>query len=499
MQLRIVISFVLIVLLGIAIPTLAGQAPFAASVRDIPVSSRDSEALLRSADRVYTADQFSNTVSVHNPQTNQLLGVIRLGETLPDNLSHLYKEQLLVHGMGFSPDYRTLNVVSIGSNSVAFIDTQTNQVKHITYVGRSPHEAFFTPDGKEVWVTIRGEDYVSVLDGQTYEEKLQISVGNGPGMTIFRPDGKYGFVCSSFTPATKVIEVATHQIVATVPQASPFCPNIAATPDSKQVWFTLKDIGKTQVFSAEPPFKIISTLDTGAITNHVNFARNQNGQFAYITVGGENVVKVYTTTNNPTLVTTIPVGDLPHGLWASGDGTHIYVALENGTGMTTIDTVTNQAIATTSGGQSSQALVYIPNAVPVGDGLANLEPLGDSGLAAHVVMGTPGSSLDRSVTTVSINNQGLIDLVEAAVTGLQPRQKYQLVLMEHATSPYGEIQPLETFQTNPAGAAIVTTVGPIKHIVTNDSKTQRRYLEIVPLENSDRGTPVQIQLGLKPT
>ena len=111
-------------------------------------------------------------------------------------------------------------VVSVGSNSVSFIDTATNYVKAVTYVGRSPHEAFFTPDDSEVWVTVRGEDYVSVIDSQTYQEKLRIPVGNGPGMTIFRPDGKYGFVCSSFTPETKVIDVKSHQIVATVPQYS---------------------------------------------------------------------------------------------------------------------------------------------------------------------------------------------------------------------------------------------------------------------------------------
>jgi hypothetical protein len=51
-------------------------------------------------------------------------------------------------------------VCPIGSNSVAFIDTQTNTTRHITYVGRSPHEAFFTPDGSEVWVTVRGENYI---------------------------------------------------------------------------------------------------------------------------------------------------------------------------------------------------------------------------------------------------------------------------------------------------------------------------------------------------
>jgi DNA-binding beta-propeller fold protein YncE len=204
----------------------AGQVPAAAADPDIPISH---------SDRVYSAEQFSNTVSVTDPVDNKLLGVIRLGEPLPGSFSPLYRGQLLVHGMGFSPDHRTLAVVAIGSNAVNFIDTTTNSVKHVTYLGRSPHEAFFTPDGREVWVVVRGENYVSVLDGTTYEEKTRIIVANGPGMTIFSPDGKYGYVCSSFTPETAVITVADHKIVGKVQQASPFCPNIAATPDGTQV------------------------------------------------------------------------------------------------------------------------------------------------------------------------------------------------------------------------------------------------------------------------
>src|SRR5579859_3289835 len=149
-------------LLSIVLPAYAGQAPYPAKKRDIAMSSRD---------RFYTADQFSNTVSVIDPAANKLLGVIKLGDPTPGNLSPLYKGQLLVHGMGFSPDHRTLAVVSIGSNSVTFIDTATNAVKHVAYVGRSPHEAFFTPDGSELWVTVRGEDYVAVLDSHSFEEK----------------------------------------------------------------------------------------------------------------------------------------------------------------------------------------------------------------------------------------------------------------------------------------------------------------------------------------
>ena len=54
------------------------------------------------ADKVYTANQVSNTVSVIEPQTNRLLGELVLGKPQPDIFSALYKGQALVHGMGYS-------------------------------------------------------------------------------------------------------------------------------------------------------------------------------------------------------------------------------------------------------------------------------------------------------------------------------------------------------------------------------------------------------------
>ncbi|HVC59580.1 MAG TPA: YncE family protein [Acetobacteraceae bacterium] len=468
---------------------LAGQAPLAASAPNIPISSRD---------RVYTADQSSNTVSVFDPATEKFLGVIRLGASTPQNLSPLYTGQLLVHGMGFAPDHRTIAVVSIGSNSVTFIDTATNRVKHVVYVGRAPHEAFYTPDGKEVWVTVRGENYVSVIDAHTYAKLARIFMAGGPGMTMFRPDGKYGFVCSSFHPVVTVVDVATHKVVAAVPQASPFCPDIAVTPDGQQVWFTLKDIGKTQVFSAHNPFQQIALLDTGPITNHVNIVRNKNGQFAYVSIGGENAIKVFTTGPHPKLVATIPTPDLPHGLWPSGDGTRIYVALENSTGVVAIDTLTNKVVAVLPGGQSPQALTYVPDAAPSGSGTANLQPLGLSGEVAHLALGATGSH--KAATTVAVNDQGLTDLVEAAVTGLKPKAKYQLALTATTSAPWGKIAPIADFMTNPAGAAIVTALTPIKTIVRPNGQVEpadhaRRYLVIRPIGADGPDAPVQVELA----
>ncbi|MDB5811133.1 MAG: hypothetical protein JWN94_3255 [Betaproteobacteria bacterium] len=460
--------------------TQAGQAPAAAAAPDIPVSLRD---------RVYLGEQYSNTISVVDPASNTLVGSIRLGDPQPGNLSPLYRGQLLVHGLGFSPDHRTLVAVSIGSNSVSFIDTATNTVKHITYVGRSPHEAFFTPNGREVWVSVRGEDYIAVLDAKSYNEIARIRVPNGPGMVIFSPDGRYGYVCSSFTPETVIFDTHTRRVAGRVTQPSPFCPNIAATPRGDQVWFTLKDVGKVVAFNARPPFNVLREIDIGPITNHVNFALTAQRQLAYVTVGGLNQVQVFRT-DTFERIAIIPTGPLPHGAWPSGDGTRMYVGIENGNALSAIDTNLQKVVATIATGQAAQAVVYVPNAVPQGDGRANLQPLGLAAMATRLTLSAPGA--EEAATSVALFDQGLTQILQAGVSGLTPKTAYVIAL---ADNPLGNppLEPLAAFSTNPAGAAVVNAFGPIRQIVAHDAPSLRRYLVIAPVKDGKPGTPVQLQ------
>src|SRR5499427_702104 len=464
-------------LLCLSTPAMAEQAPWARP--DVAVSSRD---------RVYCADQTSNTVSVIDPSENKLLGAIRLGDPVPGALSPLYKGQLLVHGLGYSPDSKTLAVVSVGSNSVTLIDTATNKIKGVVYVGRSPHEAFFTPDGRELWVTVRGENYLSVIDRAKMKETRRIELANGPGMTMFGPDGKYAFVCSSFTPELAVIDVASHKVIKRLPQISPFSPNIAVAPENDEVWITLKDVGKVQVYSAKPPFEQKATLDTGPITNHVNFANNHNGTFAYVTVGGANEVKVFRRGATPELVATIAVGELPHGIWPSGDGSRVYVALENGEHCVAVDTVTNKVIAKIPIGQTTQALVYVPNAVPTGSGTDNLMPLGAAANTTRLHLEAAGTPLAEAQASVAVNSLGLLDLVQIAAKGLAPKAAYQVYLAESSQSPFGKLEPLAVLKTNPDGAGIVQAIGPLKMLAGNDPNalTPQRFIVVTNIKNSSQ-------------
>src|SRR5256886_1018461 len=469
---------------------MAQQAPWAR--QNIPVSSHD---------RVYTADQTSNTISVIDPGENKLLGVIRLGDPVPGALSPLYKGQLLVHGLGYSPDSRTLAVVSVGSNSVTLIDTATNKVKGIVYVGRSAHEAFFSPNGRELWVTVRGENYVSVIDPAKMKEIRRIEMANGPGMIMFGPDGKYAFVCSSFTPELAAIDVASHRIIKKIPQATPFSPNIAVTPENDEVWITLKDAGKVQVYSAKPPFAQKAVIDTGPITNHVNFANNRNGKFAYVTVGGANEVKAFRRGATPQLVATIPVGDLPHGIWPSGDGSRVYVALENGEHCVAIDTVTNKVMANIPIGQTTQALVYVPNAVANGPGIENLMPLGTAANTARLQLEPGGTAMSDAQASVAVNSLGLLDLVQIAAKGLSPRTTYQVYLAESNKSPFGKLEPLAVLKTNPDGAGIVQAIGPLKALADNDpnSYAPQRFLVVTDIRDSSQVVLRQTNAGeMKP-
>ncbi len=316
-----------------------------------------------SHDRVYTANQVSNTVSVIDPATNTLVSEIVLGQPYPEVLSPRYRGQILVHGLGYSPQNRVLAVVSIGSNGVTLINTDTNEIIKTIYIGRAPHEATFTPDGREVWVTVRGEAYISVIDLAEQKETHQIPVADGPGMVAFTKDGKYAYVASSFTPQIDIIDTATYKVVETIPAISPFSPNIFASPDGKYMALTHKDIGKVAIVDIATN-KIVRTIDTGKITNHVTFLTAQNGHILMpVSVGGENSVKIYDATDDFKLISTIEVGAVPHGLWASPDGKWLYVALEYANAVVSIDMETLKAQAPIPVGQSPQALLYAKNAV----------------------------------------------------------------------------------------------------------------------------------------
>ena len=81
------------------------------------------------------------------------------------------------------------------------------------------------------------------------------------------------------------------------------------------------------------------------------------------------------------------------------------------------------------------------------------------------------------------------------MSGLEPKHPYVLALAEKPDGT-GALEPLQSFTTNPAGAAIVNAIGPIRQLVESGGNAQRRYLVIVPAGGAQPAAPAQVQVLL---
>ena len=423
-------------------------------------------------DKVYAANQVSNTVSVIDPQTNRLLGELVLGKPQPDIFSALYKGQALVHGLGYSAKRKLLAVVSIGSNAVTFISTQNDSIIKTLYIGRSPHEATFTPNGKQVWVTVRGEAYISVIDADKMVEIKRVAVADGPGMVAFTPDGKSAYICSSFTAELDVVNTATYKIVKRIPVVSPFSPNIFCSYNGRWMAMTHKDIGKTTVIDTKT-MMVSKVLNTGAISNHVTFTNTKN-PLMLVTVGGENKVRIYEVNNNFLQIDSIATGSLPHGIWTSADGKFAYVGLENDDKVNAIDIDKRKVIATIPIGNAPQALLYATNANnDAANKASKLTPLNDN---RTQVIKMKANDKGMASGIIVARNIGLADLLQINFKNLQPNEGYSLALTKSADALIKDVQILTEFNADAKGLYNGQSTGVIK---TLDNTSTAEYHHLV--------------------
>lgn len=395
----------------------------------IPAPALPGAQPISGNDRVYTADQASNTVSVINPATNTVLGTIPFGKPRlspsADVLGAMYDGQIDVHGLGFSRDGKWLNVIDVTTNAVHVIDTATNKVVRSVYVGRAPHEGFFSPDGTRIWVAVRGQDYVSVIDWRAGKEVDRIHTEDAPSKVVFSPDGKLAYVNHLRTQVLDVIDVASRRIIRRVPIPAEAggSSDEAISPDGRDVWLGMPENGRTTAVVNTNTSRVEAVLSTGPRTNHPNFVTVGGVDYAYQTVGGLNETLVYRRSHNgtpPTLVKTIHNnGYGPHGIWPSPDNTRIYVALQNSDAVDVIDTHTNSVIKTLHIGQSPMALVYVARSTPA----TSTSNLGRQGLdmrTQHFALRILGSS---GRGTALIRALPGIDEVTIGANGLTPNQQ----------------------------------------------------------------------------
>ena len=288
-----------------------------------------------------------------------------------------------------------------GDNSIAVLDTASNQITRTIPIPSGPHGLVITPDNKWVYASSDGDSVVSVISTVTDEVTQSIDVGNMPHGLAITPDGKEVLVASFGTDQVEAIDTATNQLTWKVPVPQPH--NLAITADGKTVYaasqkagsealaaidiptgtqtgsvsldhtpraLNLTPDGEEVVFTEagvdallvldRPSNQVVTQIPTGASPHHPLFT--PDGKLGMVVAQGPGELDLFDA-DTYTSTGTVKVGDMPHWIAASSDDHFAYVTNEKSNDVSMVDLTTGAVAATIPVGNAPRKIVMQSGAV----------------------------------------------------------------------------------------------------------------------------------------
>lgn len=296
----------------------------------------------RLATKVYIANESSNSVTVVDGATYQVIGEI-------DTLNHA------PHDLALARNGKQLWATNLASGRVSVIDTDTLETIASIYTGKRSHVVTLTNNNKHAWVANIDENTISIIDTKIYRILGTIPVKGGPMGIAFSRDGKWAYV-STRDKNVKVIDTMAHQVIKTIPVGPN--PHFLVLGPKGRIWGT--NTGRNDIFLIDTKTNEVSSqIEVGPGPQQIAFGfKGTTGPLAYVTVSGINrVVVVNANSQVPTVRGHIDIGrakekeddpapsQSPNGIWANSVGTRLYVGHTVSNDLRVIDTGTNQTLA----------------------------------------------------------------------------------------------------------------------------------------------------------
>lgn len=313
------------------IPSFGAQnltnAPITATITATPVPSTFYYA--------YVTNAKSNTVAVINTQTQQIIKTINVG----NNPSHV----------ATSIATRRIFVNNVVSNSVSVINGVDNTLIKTVAVGSKPLGIAVSNDGSTVYVANAMSNSVTVLDGINYNVIKTLSVGTYPLGVTLSPDGKRVYVSNTNSKTISVIDVATNTLLPDIQFNNPIGNggpyNVVLTPDGKRMFVATQD--GVFVLDVLNGFSTLSIIRTPLGCLDVSIT--PDGSKVYGTGNGVSAV-VYAINTINYSYSTIGIGSSVEGLCVSPDGKQVYVSNYGADQVAIINTATNTVSARIASG-----------------------------------------------------------------------------------------------------------------------------------------------------
>ena len=293
--------------------------------------------------KAYVGNFKDNTVSVIDTATAAVI------VTIPVALGP--------HGMGVTPDGRTVYVSGDGGSTVTAIDTATDRVTGQIEVGKTPHGLAMQPDGKYFLVGVYGEDRVAWVDTASGTVVDSVAVSK-PHTIAIHPDGKTAWV-SSQQPgkfALVVIDLAARKAVRSLPLEQP-PRDLEFGFDGRALYFTTAGSNAVRVLDPSTD-KIIASVPTGVSPHLASVFRGAPAGLALVQGPGE-LLLFDPATNAPGQ--SIAVGKQPHWMAPYNRGLAVLVTNEGSDDVSLVD-LAKRTSRTVPVGRAPRKVVVQPEA-----------------------------------------------------------------------------------------------------------------------------------------
>src|SRR5215469_2205710 len=275
--------------------------------------------------RIIQTNSAGDDVSIIDPATNKVVGVIRGIE--------------VNHGAAAAPDGRHYYISDEGARTLDIVDTKTLQVSKKIPLSGHPNNISISKDGKRVYVSIAvAPGAVDVIDTTSEEKVKTIPVKGAVHNTYVTPDGKYVVSGSIAGKTITVIDQKTEEPVWSLVMDQGIRPMaFASNPDGSTKWIFVqlsgfngfavvdfashKEINRIKLPDL-PPGK--STFPEGGNESH-GMAVTSDGKTLIVNSRLNSAIYAYSLPDLK-LIGSCDVGQSPDWVTLTPDGRTAYVA-----------------------------------------------------------------------------------------------------------------------------------------------------------------------------
>ena len=269
-----------------------------------------SGALPAAAAQLFVTNTKSDSVSIIDTDTLEVVGTIPLGKGKPNRIV-------------FHPDGKLAWVVYDKSHDLGVIDAEARKLVRRVKVGGNPYNLAFTPDGRHLlvldWSSDTSEDEVIFYDLTAEKIDGRVEVSTWPAHGVFSRDGNLVYVSGETAGDVTVIDVAARTIVTRIVHGGGDAMGLALTADGKTLYAAAGE-NRAILKIDTATHKTVGQIALPGIVHEATLTLD--GKFLYTTLRKANTI-VVVSTEDDTIVATIPqkgYPDLvtmePSGQWA---------------------------------------------------------------------------------------------------------------------------------------------------------------------------------------